>query len=100
VSAPLPAGYGFIAADSARFCRGGGLWSVGALGPGERATIRITAVLLPTGARDYQAQVLRRSHRQRAPIDYLAPLVYSPADDPMVHYEGALYLERTSLPWY
>ena len=100
VYAPLPAGYGFIAADSVRFDGGTGIWSLSALGPGDSVSVRVTAVLRPTGSRVYAGQVLRRSARRRVPIDYMAPLVYSPADDPMLQFEGALYAARTSLPWY
>ena len=100
VCAPLPGGYGFVAVDSECYRRNSGIWSVGALGPGDRESIRLCAVLLPTGPRDFRGQVLRRSGRRRSPIDYMAPLVWSPADDPVVHFEGALYRARTSLPWY
>ena len=31
---------------------------------------------------------------------FLHATVWSPADDPVVHIEGALYRARTSLPWY
>ena len=97
---PLPGGYAFVATDSLRFRGSDGLWSVGALGPGDSETVRVTAALLSTGPRAYRGQVLRRSWRRRKPIDYLASLVHSPADDPMVHYEGAMYEERAALPWY
>jgi uncharacterized repeat protein (TIGR01451 family) len=100
VSAPLPGGYAFVSADDPRFVGGTGLWSVGSLQPGAGSTVQVTALLLPTGPRDYRGEVLRRSGRRRTPIDYLAPLVYSPEDDPMVRYEGALYEARVALPHY
>ena len=100
VSAPLPGGYGFVDVDSECYHRNSGVWTVGALGPGDSESVRLCAVLLPTGPRDFRGQVLRRSGRRRNPIDYMAPVVWSPADDPMVHLEGALYNARASLPWY
>ena len=100
MSAPLPGGYAFVSADDPRFVGGTGLWSVGSLQPGAGSTVQVTALLLPTGPRDYRGEVLRRSGRRRTPIDYLAPLVYSPEDDPMVRYEGALYEARVALPHY
>ena len=100
VSAPLPTGYAFVSADDQRFAGSTGIWSVGALGPGDSCSVRVTALLRPTGSHCYRGQVLRRSGRRRNPIDYLAPFIYSPEDDSMVQYEGALYGARAALPHY
>ena len=100
VCAPLPTGYAFVAASDPRFAGNTGVWSVGSIQPGADSVVRVTALKLPTGSPTYRAQVLRRSGRRRRPIDYLAPMVCSPVDDPMVKYEGALVRERTTLPRY
>ena len=92
--------YAFVSANDPRFIGGTGLWSVGSLQAGAGSTVQVTALLLPTGPRNYRGEVLRRSGRRRAPIDYLALLVYSPEDDPMVQFQGALYHACVALPYY
>ena len=76
------------------------MWSVGSLQPGAERVVRVTALMLPTGSLAYRAQVVRRSARRRAPVDYFAPVVCSPEDDPMVKVEGVLFRARTKLPHY
>ena len=100
VCAPLPTGYSLVAANDPRFEKCTGTWSVGSIQPGAESVVQVTALKLPTGSLTYRAQVLRRSGRRRRPVDYLAPMVCSPIDDPLVTYEDAFCRERTTLPHY
>lgn len=100
VNAPLPAGHRFVAADDPRFEGDTGQWLIGPLRPGAECVVRVTVLVLPTGSRMFRAQVVRRSRRSHPPVEYFAPMVCSPEDDPVVRIEGALFRARTDLPHY
>ena len=100
VAAPLPSGYEFVEADDVAYDAGTGLWAVSVVPQGGVRRVSLTALIRAEGHRLLYAQVIRRSGRRRVPIDYHAPLVYSPASDPSEERMGALFRKRGALPHY